>query len=518
MHIYLRGDGLQKLRLASGLVLFLFAATHFINHALGLVSLEVMHQVQDWRKLVTRSWPGTILLALAALTHVGLALWKIARRSTWRMPPWEAAQILVALAIPFLLIPHVMFTRVAASKFGVDDTYSYELVWLWPAYAVTQSVLLVLVWAHGCIGLHYWLRLSGGYRRIAPWMLIPALAVPTLALAGYMAAGEATVEIMSDEAVLEAMKERSRWPQDEAVAYMFNVGQRLRYAFAGLLVLVAGAYLWRQSQLRQRAEAEVPKPSSDPILALTEATGISYHDGPTVDLIPGMTLLEVSRANRIPHASVCGGRARCGTCQVRVLAGLAELPVPALAEIAVLKSIEAEPDIRLACQCRPTAPVTISVLFRPEKLQPIPVEFVEVKEVASAHLRAVLANETIDVLASDQPTFKDWMAGRVAYKVALEELSAEGFVLKGARLEFLHNRPAVALTYERRNRPVTLFMLPSGDATSVAVSGQKNGQHVLGWSDSRYAYFAVSELDRSQLEQLEESFASRARLQSRVAI
>src|SRR6185503_14963112 len=43
MHILLRGDLAQRLRIASGLILFTFATAHFLNTALGLVSLETMH-------------------------------------------------------------------------------------------------------------------------------------------------------------------------------------------------------------------------------------------------------------------------------------------------------------------------------------------------------------------------------------------------------------------------------------------------------------------------------------------
>ncbi len=319
MHIYLRGDTLQRLRLISGLVLFVFAATHFLNHALGLVSLEAMHVFQDWRKVVTRSWPGTLVLAAAAAAHVGLALWKLARRATWRMPLWEAAQILIALAIPFLLIPHIMFTRVAAERFGVGDSYSYELVWLWPAYAVLQNVLLALVWAHACIGLHYWLRLAPTYRRIEHWLILPAVALPVLAIAGFVTAGQATVEIMAEEEVFEALKERSRWPDDEAVGWLVATGDMARYAFAALIALAGAVLLLRMARRPLKAQkadhGAVKLPIGPPALA-QDATGINYHDGPTVALLPGRTLLETSRANGVPHASVCGGRARCGTCQV----------------------------------------------------------------------------------------------------------------------------------------------------------------------------------------------------------
>src|SRR5262245_43279068 len=98
IHVYLRGDALQRTRLASGLILFAFAATHFLNHALGLVSLEAMHEAQAWRLTITRSPLVTILLLAALLTHVGLALYKLALRGTLRMPWWEMLQIAIALA------------------------------------------------------------------------------------------------------------------------------------------------------------------------------------------------------------------------------------------------------------------------------------------------------------------------------------------------------------------------------------------------------------------------------------
>ena len=40
MHALMRGSLPQRLRLAAGLVLFVFVITHFVNHALGLVNLE----------------------------------------------------------------------------------------------------------------------------------------------------------------------------------------------------------------------------------------------------------------------------------------------------------------------------------------------------------------------------------------------------------------------------------------------------------------------------------------------
>ncbi|HEX6609640.1 MAG TPA: adenylate/guanylate cyclase domain-containing protein, partial [Hyphomicrobiaceae bacterium] len=139
MNALLRGDVLQRIRIGSGLILFAFAATHFLNHALGLIHLETMHEFQQWRWMVTRSTVGTFILLAALVAHISLALYKLANRTTLRLPPWELAQIALGLAIPFFLFPHIVNTRIAHVFFGVQDNYLYELARLWPASAIIQT-------------------------------------------------------------------------------------------------------------------------------------------------------------------------------------------------------------------------------------------------------------------------------------------------------------------------------------------------------------------------------------------
>src|SRR4051794_20244320 len=115
----------QTWRLASGLVLFAFVLTYFLNHALGHVSLDAMQQGQGLRRAVWGSWPGTPLLYGAAAVHVGLALWKLIRRHTWRMPTWEAAQIALGLWIPFLAVAHVITTRGLSAFYDAAGEFAY---------------------------------------------------------------------------------------------------------------------------------------------------------------------------------------------------------------------------------------------------------------------------------------------------------------------------------------------------------------------------------------------------------
>ncbi len=349
MHALLRGSLLQRLRLGSGLVLFAFAATHFLNHALGLFGVDAMQALQDWRTAVTRSLPGSVLLFGALIVHVVLGLARIAQRRTWRMPAWEAAQIVTGLAIPILLFPHIVNTRVAHQVFGVFDDYAYELARLWPARAIPQSLLLLLVWVHGCIGIHQWLKFSRAYRIAVPALTVLAVLLPVAAIAGFAAGGRSIAALIADAGQLQALRQRTAWPSADIDATLASLRDLVQYAF--IILVGCGAALLAAGRARRKSGAMMQ---------------VTYVAGPTVTAPVGATLLDVSRANGIPHASICGGRARCSTCRVRVeLLGGGALPPPAAGEARTLAAIRANPDVRLACQLPVDQPMRVTRLLRP---------------------------------------------------------------------------------------------------------------------------------------------------------
>ena len=352
-HVLWRGDTLQRARLVSGLILFTFATTHFLNHAIGLISVDLMQEVQQWRWVVTRSWIGSIVLAGALVTHVGLALFKLAKRTTLRMPRWELFQLLLGLTIPIFLFPHIVNTRGARLLFGVDDTYLYELLKLYPASAYTQSGLLLLVWLHGCTGIHFWLRLYPPYRRFQPLLLACAIFVPLAAIGGFLVAGRGVNAVALDPAILASIKQMTNWPSETIAAEIAWIRTIVRAEYAALVAIVAFYAGWSYFERR-----------FGPRVAIT------YLGGPTISVAQGPTLLEISRMSRVPHASVCGGRARCSTCRVRVERGSAELPPPKFPENVTLASIRAPGNVRLACQIRPEGRIVVTRLLRPGSTGP----------------------------------------------------------------------------------------------------------------------------------------------------
>jgi adenylate cyclase len=334
-----------RLRLASGLVLMTFVASHLVN--LGIHSLHAMELGRVVFVGLWRSWPGTALLYGALLTHVVLVVHKLYRRRSLKMPVWEIVQITLGLLIPFWLVVHILGTRGIHQLLGVDDDYVYVLNLLWPAGAGRQSMLLIIVWLHGCIGLHFWLRLRPCYHRLKPLLLALALLLPTLALNGFVDGGrEVELRAGRDPAWLASEAEFGHWP-DQAIREWIETSER--YVLLGFVILLLVTFGGRATRaLAERYRGRVR---------------VRYPDGATVAVSPGTSVLEASRVAGIPHAEVCGGRGRCSTCRIRVTEGADHLPPPEDGEARVLARIGATPAIRLACQLRPTHDLAVVPLL-----------------------------------------------------------------------------------------------------------------------------------------------------------
>ena len=340
----------RRVRLGTGLVLFAYVATHLLNHAVGLFSLEALEAARRAFVWVWRLLPLSLALYGALSIHLGLAFVALYRRRSLRMPPWEAAQLLLGLSIPPLLFIHILGTRFAHTVYGLEDLYTYVLLVQWvfsPGYALQQVAVLLIAWLHACIGLHFWLRLRPWYPRALPWLYSAALLVPVLALVGFGVAGRNVLILSNDPAWMRRAAQAIRFPPASAAEEIGRIETALKIGFLALLGATLAARLVRDRLARG-----------------TVAT-LTYPDGRKVSVQPGMTVLEASRTAGIPHASVCGGRGRCSTCRVRLGRGAETLLPPTPEEQKVLDRVAAPPTVRLACQIRPSRDLDVSPLLPP---------------------------------------------------------------------------------------------------------------------------------------------------------
>ncbi len=212
--------------------------------------------------------------------------------------------------------------------------------------------VLLIAWIHGCIGLYFWLRMKAFYKRAAPFLLAAAVLVPTLAMLGLYQGGRSVVATATASNGGRKISRRARsarrpskpcWTLIEDYFLIFYLG------LVGLALLARG------------------------VRAVNERRGgmisLSYGNGRTVRVPRGLSVLEASLRYNVPHASVCGGRARCSTCRIRVIGDFSALPEPSQREAFVLNRVgAADPSIRLACQLRPETDLSFFQLFMPQAM------------------------------------------------------------------------------------------------------------------------------------------------------
>ncbi|MCL6414396.1 adenylate/guanylate cyclase domain-containing protein [Aestuariirhabdus sp. Z084] len=336
----------RNLRLGSALIVACFVCLHLVNHSLGLVSLDAMESMRTGLARLTHSWPWLILFYAALATHLLLAFVAFARRKSWNMPWWQKTQYLLGLCVPLLLLPHIIGARLTPALLpSVEGGYEWVLATLGNVEGLMfrQTCLLLLVWGHLTMGLHYWLRIRAGYRR---WLLLwqtLALLLPILALLGFY---RATADIgVVDLAI--------RWQQvssgfDPQVAMIASTRQWLEGLFWLSLAIVVSIHVVRLYLQTKGTSIQIEHPLRG-----------------TLRAAPGMTLLELLRQQRVPHSAVCGGRGRCTTCRVRVTNGGENLAPRSAQEHRVLESIGADESVRLACQLRVTDSMAIEPLLQP---------------------------------------------------------------------------------------------------------------------------------------------------------
>jgi adenylate cyclase len=351
----IRGIGVRQVRLVCGLVLFAYLISHFLNHALGNISMAALAAGVHYHTLFWQFPPVAFVFYGSALIHTGLGIWALYQRRQFHWKAIEPLQLVLGLTIPVLIVAHIVGARLGQAMFGLEKLYPQILYADWVARQSKMwqmLAVLIIAWVHGCIGLYFWLRMKAFFKPAAPFLLAAAILIPTLALLGLYQAGR-TVIRDSDRAQWKA---ENLSPRQVGTAAQGNVLDDVADDFLiGYLGLIGLVLLGKGAR------------------ALNERRGgminLSYGNGRTIRVPKGLSVLEASLRYNVPHASVCGGRARCSTCRIRVIGDCTALPEPSQREAFVLNRVGAtDPSIRLACQLRPETDLSFFQLFMPHTM------------------------------------------------------------------------------------------------------------------------------------------------------
>ncbi len=320
----------------TALIMFSYVFIHLGNHILGLVSIEAMEAMRNLVTKIVRHPFATTILGLSIAVHFFIAMRALYQRPFLHLHRWQQLQILSGIAMILLLIPHVIPVRGYYHGFEVDTTYPLILqaIWLDMGEVIRQFALVIVAWFHICLGFHYWLKTKHWYRKNLYWIYALAIIWPLLALIGFVQSGYQAFEYDVPE-----LKD------PEITQQIYTLKMALLW-----FVVVCSILMLLLKQLRRKM-----------VLSKDRCTiSISDH---SIKASSGQSILNAIRFADLPHASVCGGRARCTTCRVRVNHGAENLGSVSELERLALTRIKAAPDVRLACQAVVNGDIEVTPLL-----------------------------------------------------------------------------------------------------------------------------------------------------------
>lgn len=123
--------------------------------------------------------------------------------------------------------------------------------------------------------------------------------------------------------------------------------------------------------------------------------------------------------------------------------------------------------------------------------------------VATSHRRALLAASPVDLVSSDRHRVKPWLDAKLGISPPATDLSGDGFALVGGRIDVVADQPVPALVYRRGEHLITLLAIPRSPREAAMTTARPlaaGGLIMTQWTDGAFAYWAVSDLERADLD------------------
>jgi anti-sigma factor RsiW len=128
-----------------------------------------------------------------------------------------------------------------------------------------------------------------------------------------------------------------------------------------------------------------------------------------------------------------------------------------------------------------------------------------VQQIIAAHVRSsLLEGHRVDKPSSDQHVVKPWFIGKVDVAPDVKELSEQGFTLEGGRLDYIDHQNVAALVYLRNRHLINVFIWRSADGDRAPEYLQRQGYHLIRWTNNGRQVWVVSDLNAKELREFAE--------------
>jgi anti-sigma factor RsiW len=133
-------------------------------------------------------------------------------------------------------------------------------------------------------------------------------------------------------------------------------------------------------------------------------------------------------------------------------------------------------------------------------------------DAVSAHLRSLQPEHLTDVLSTDQHTVKPWFNGKLGVAPPVADLTAQGFILLGGRLDYIDGKAVAAIVYRRRVHIINLFVAQgAGLKRSAARHETVQGFNIRRWNEQGLRFIAISDVSADELQDFGAKFEGAVR-------
>ena len=151
--------------------------------------------------------------------------------------------------------------------------------------------------------------------------------------------------------------------------------------------------------------------------------------------------------------------------------------------------------------------VALTLLLVP-RLPPLDLLRATDAELVADHVRALRIGPLYAVQSSDRHTVKPWFQGKLDYAPPVPDLAEQDFPLLGGRVAQINRNAVATLVYGRHGHVINLFVWPA-DSASALQTTQVRGFNVGHWSTTSMQFWAVSDMDNTELTRFVQAFQAR---------
>jgi anti-sigma factor RsiW len=124
------------------------------------------------------------------------------------------------------------------------------------------------------------------------------------------------------------------------------------------------------------------------------------------------------------------------------------------------------------------------------------------QDIASSHVRSLMADHLSDVASTDKHTVKPWFIGKLDYAPPVNDFATQGFALQGGRIDYLDQRAVAALVYQRKQHVINAYVWPDAQTDTSPKSYNRKGFNMLHWRSDGMVFWLVSDIGTDDLLEL----------------